>query len=236
MLITTHRHTAQDLAKWEDYEAIDSINRWSPSKEALSKRVMEGFLERNPKSCVMVSWGKDSVVLLHLFVRLGIQRPVVTMRVEHRYNPDCDEVRDAFLREFDIDYHEHEYPYEQVEKSEKHWADLHRRYGARCTGIRADESSIRRKQFETHGFSTKNSCRPLMQWSKREIFAYIHHNNLPLSPVYGYLGGGRWDRDKLRTHALHSFADQAGSGLGRIEWEREYYQDVLNRTDRLRPQ
>lgn len=234
MLIVTNRHTKADLEAWKDYDDIDSITQWSSTKEIQSLRVMSGFLSKNKKSCIMTSWGKDSIVLLHLFTCLGIERPVVHMRVEHRSNPDCILVRDEFLRKFDIDYHEHEYPYWQVEESEKHWADLARRYGARCSGLRNDESSIRRKQFEWYGFSTKNSCRPLSKWKSSEIFSYIHHNDLPLHPAYGYLGGGRWKRESLRTHALHSFADQAGGGLGRIEWEREYYSDVIARTEKMK--
>jgi len=230
MLIITHRHTAEDLEAWKDYEDIDEISSWSKYNEIQSTRIMQQFLESNKKSCIMTSWGKDSIVLLHLFVRLGIKRPVVHMRVEYRSNPDCLLVRDEFLKMFDVEYYEHEYPYWQVEASEKHWADLARRYGVRCSGIRAEESAIRSKQFELFGFSTRNSCRPLMKWRKPEIFAYIHHNNLPLNPVYGYLGGGRWRREDLRTHALHSDADRAGSGLGRIEWEREYYGDVIARS------
>lgn len=229
MLIITDRNTEADLEAWGDYEEIDAAGWYSAKKEQQSIRVMGEFLERHEKSCVMVSWGKDSIAMLSMFVGIGINRPVVYALTEHRSNPDCLLVRDAFLAKHDIDYHEHEYPYEQVEKSEKHWADLHRRYGVRCSGIRNDESKTRLKTWERYGFSSKNSCRPLSLWTSPEVFSYIYHQGIPLSPVYGYLGGGRYRRNRIRTHSMHSIADQAGSGTGRLEWEREYYPDVLNR-------
>ena len=94
------------------------------------------------------------------------------------------------------------------------------------TGIRNDESGVRTLQYKLYGFESMYSCRPLALWKQREIFAYIEANQLPLCPVYGYLGGGRWDRNMLRTHSL---AGRSGDGMGRTEWEREYYPDMLAR-------
>lgn len=233
MLIITNRHTDTDLEAWKDYEDIDSASTWSVRKEEQSIKVMGEFLYRNEKSCVMVSWGKDSVVLLDLFLRCGVNRPVVYMRFSDRSNPDCDLVRDKFLKTKNVDYREEVFNYDDVRRGDKHWKVLFDKYGKRCSGIRNDESKTRELQWRLNGFASENSCRPLSLWKSSEIFAYIHHNHLPLSPVYGYLGGGRYHRGRLRTHSL---AGSTGIGMGRTEWELEYYSDVINRINHKRHQ
>lgn len=226
MLIVTDRHTNADLEIWKDYEEIDSIEGWKVRKAHQSIDVMRNFLLMEQKTCVMCSWGKDSMVMLDLFRKSGVSRPVVYMRFSDRSNPDCDLVRDAFLKKHDIDYREETFEYSKVRKGDKHWRELFKKYGRRCSGIRNDESKVRALQWCINGFSSENSCRPLSLWNSSEVFAYIQQNGLPLSPVYGYLGGGRYRREHLRTHSL---AGSTGDGMGRTEWEREYYQDILNR-------
>lgn len=227
MLIKTERHKKEDLRLWNYYYLeFDSINNYSVKKLYLSETVTKSFFKKEEKSCLMISWGKDSVVLLDIFRKLGLKNPVVYMRFDDRANPDCDLVRDFYLKKNDINYKEEIYNYKEVRKSGKHWKDLYLRYGKRCTGIRNDESSVRMLQWKINGFESINSCRPLSLWNSNEIFAYIHKTNLPLCPVYGYLGGGRYKRENIRTHSL---AGSSGDGIGRTEWEKEYYQDVLNK-------
>lgn len=231
MLIHSNRHTVQDLEAWKEYEELDSISVYSQKKVDQSLVVMECFLLSDEKSCIMTSWGKDSVVMMHLFQRLGIKRPVVYMRFSDRSNPDVDLVRDSFLSQFaGMDYREETFNYSEARKGDKHWKILHEKYGKRVTGIRNDESSTRCLQWHLNGFESKNSCRPLSLWKNSEVFAYIHAHKLPLCPVYGYLGGGRYKRENLRTHSL---AGTSGNGMGRTEWEREYYQDILNKVGKL---
>lgn len=226
LLIITDRHKSEDLVLWKDYEELDSVSNYSDKKVDQSVLLIYDFLSKNEKSCIMTSWGKDSIVLLDLFIKTGIRKPVVYMRFSDRSNPDCDLVRDYFLNKYKIDYHEETFNYSKVRKSGKHWKNLFARYGKRCTGIRKEESGVRNLQWIINGFESENSCRPLSLWKSQEIFSYIFKNNLPLSPVYGYLGGGRYERKNLRTHSL---AGTSGNGMGRTEWEREYYQDILNK-------
>lgn len=227
MLIVTDRHRPEDLHAWEDWKQIDELSAWSQAKETLSIKVIQEWDSMHQDVVVYTSWGKDSVVLLDLVARSGVRAPVVYMRFEDRANPDCVLVRDHFLATHDIDYHEESFDYAAVRKSDLHWRAISKKWGAhRLTGIRNDESGKRELQWALHGFASEFSCRPLALWTGPEVFAYIHHRSLPLSPVYGYLGGGRWRRDRLRTHSL---AGSSGDGMGRTEWEREYYGDVLNR-------
>lgn len=226
MLIITDRHTSADLECWADYEEMDaliSVPRW---KIEQSKRVMAGWLVSHADAVAMTSWGKDSGVMLHLLAMMGATMPVVHVATDHA-NPDADLVRDAFLAQWPFDYHEPTYVYDEVAKNDGHWKDAARRFGQhRITGIRKDEAGIRELVYARWGFSSENSCRPLSLWTGEEIFAYSYQQGIPLSPVYGYLGGGRWPRPMIR---MHSLAGKSGDGIGRTEWEREYYPDMLAR-------
>ena len=60
----------------------------------------------------------------------------------------------------------------------------------------------------------------------QETKQYLNKYNLPIHPNYAMLGGGRYDRNNLRVDCL---AGTQGNGMGRNEWEKEYYQDIVNR-------
>jgi 3'-phosphoadenosine 5'-phosphosulfate sulfotransferase (PAPS reductase)/FAD synthetase len=227
MLIITEKHTKEDLELYAEYQKIDRIVQWSRKKRDLSIAVIKAWAETHSDVVAYTSWGKDSVVLLSMIVKLGLKIPVVWMRFSDRENPCCDIVRDKFLESNDIDYHEESFVYNDVIHGDRHWKILANKYGHhRLSGIRNDESGKRLLQFKLYGFESKNSCRPLALWTNKEIFAYIEQTNLPLNPVYGFLGGGRWPREHLRTHSL---AGKHGNGMGRDEWEKEYFLSELNR-------
>ena len=226
MLIVTPRHTMTDLQMWEDYRQVDMATCFPWRKLADSINVVRKWRENHIDGVAYTSWGKDSVVLLTVIVESGIDVPVVYVRTD-RSNPDCLLVRDQFLKMFQIDYREHEYEYAAVNGNDGHWKDIARRYGDhRITGIRNDESGRRQLVWNIYGFESEHSCRPLAKWRSHEVFAYIEQMKLPLCPVYGYLGGGRYDRSMLRTHSI---VGSSGDGMGRKEWEKEYYGDIVNR-------
>jgi phosphoadenosine phosphosulfate reductase len=225
VLIITPRHTPEDLKLWAEYEEIDSIIKVSQAKIDRSIAVIKGWLSTHKPCYIGTSWGKDSVVMLHLFCLTGLKAPVVYVRYTDRDNPDCELVRDDFLKKYDIDSLEEVFEYAKTHNTGAHWRSVAQKYGQyRITGIRNDESGIRRMIYRMYGEESKNSCRPLSLWTNKEIFAYIEQQGLPLAPMYGYLGGGRWPREHLRTHSL---AGETGDNFGRTEWEREYYPDIL---------
>jgi hypothetical protein len=213
-----------------------SISRWNGMlhqrqlfREKFSIEVIEHWSRMHPDAVALTSWGKDSVVMLHLMCKSAVRFPVVWVRFSDRYNPDCELVRDAFLQKHAIDYHEECFDYKIVRVGDKHWSTVAKKYSPyRLTGIRNDEGSMRLLQFKVSGYASEHSCRPLARWYGNDIFAYIEQLGLPLCPVYGYLGGGRWKRDRLRTHSI---AGTTANGIGRTEWEKEYYPDLLRRIE-----
>lgn len=227
MLIITDRHTEKDLQLWKEYEEMDELSSYSLQKIEQARNAINIFISTHNDTVVYTSWGKDSIVLLHIIAEMKINIPVVYVRFNDRDNPDCETVRDSFISKHEINYNEETYEYNRVRLKGLHWKETASKYGHhRITGIRNDESGRRMLVWRKYGFISLNTCRPISTMTNQEVFSYIYHNNLPLCPVYGYLGGGRWPRDKIRTHSL---AGSSADGFGRTEWEREYYPDVLAR-------
>ena len=243
MLIASHRLTPGDLELWRVQEEADRV--YGRAKELAKKAVaaiheIRKFL-RAPAYCG-VSWGKDSVVTADLVMRAcriyGLTQPsLVWVRVDPICNPDCVSVRDAFLRLHDCEYHE---IVEHCEYSDSDWhasGTLERGFSRAVklagttryiSGIRADESGTRKILSRSQGASTKHTCRPITWWAAQDVFAWLAYRELPVHPVYAMLGGGRWERERLRVASL---GGRRGDGIGRAEWEREYYGDVLRRLD-----
>jgi len=232
MLITSHRHTADDLRLWAEYERADLAHGHSARVGRLAEAAIDAirrFVCAGP--CYLsVSWGKDSTVLLHLTAIAGVDIPVVHFRSPEDKYPHDDDVRRAFCDRWPVDYHEHvvKWPQRGVADWRKRNALAERLHGARrrIIGVRADESASRRLSAMTHGVATELVCRPLLRWTAQDVFGYAAAYDVPLHPSYAMLGGGRWDRSRLRVSGL---GGAPGCGLGRAEWEREYYGDVLHR-------
>lgn len=225
MLIPSHRHRPEDLELWSDLEQADLIR---PVSQRLIDSAIQSIQEfsRN-HCCITTSWGKDSVTVLHLARLAGVSLPIVYVRFTDQHNPDCDAVRDAWLRPED-DYHEIGLTRKEA-GSGRHWARIRREVSPRrITGIRADESPSRELSRLTHGVATDYVCRPILYWRNEDVFAFAAQQRLPLHPAYAMNGGGRWERRHLRTHSI---GGKTATGAGRREWEQEYYGDVLRRLD-----
>lgn len=234
MLIPSDRHRRRDLEMWAALEEAD--RQHYPQIEAKVAKATEdiaAFVARGP-CYASVSWGKDSVVLAHL---VAVHRlPLVWVKQVPIYNPDCEAVRDVFLSRHDSPYDEivvqlrrGVLTWHATGSIEAGFAEATKRYGPRyLSGIRASESGGRKLRMMTHGVATENTCAPLGWWTEQDVFAYLAAHDLPVHPVYAMLGGGRWPRDRIRTCRLDG---KSGGGLGRAEWEREYYGDVLRRME-----
>lgn len=239
MLIESHRHTQADLDLWKEYEASDATHGMTlDSKIETSLLTIRRFAEE--RCYAGVSWGKDSTVLAHLIAISGCQIPTVWFRVEPIKSPECCEVRDVFLGTWDLNYFEIERwcvhdtdGWHASGTLESAAAEAVRTFGPRrILGIRADESGARRLTCLVNGVSSVNSCRPLAWWTAQDVMGYLARFDLPVHPAYAMLGGGRYDRWQLRVASL---GGRRGDGIGRAEWEKEYYGDVLRRLETGKP-
>lgn len=240
MLIRSMRHTRDDLALWQVLQAADNSHDVSRKSVAAQERVAK-FVSANERCYAGVSWGKDSVVIAHLLWKAARHVPLVHLRPTN-HNPDCDAVRDAYLASFHGQLYEEVYvDYSHVDRvrmthqdvnraTDRAWfaaiGKCERQYGKAITGVRAAESMGRRLRFAVWGLESRKTLCPIGQWSTQDVFAYLAQNRLPVHPAYAMLGGGRWDRRHLRVAEI---GDTHGAGMGRAEWEREYYGDIVAR-------
>lgn len=229
MLIASPRHTSADLRLWRELEAADLVHGRrlvrDGRKVARSLEALAAFTDAGP--CYLgVSWGKDSVVVAHLARRV----PLVWVRVEPWTNPDCLLVRDAYLAAHPVEVYREEVVTTWRDReggtSAHGFAAAQRALGTdrHVSGVRADESRSRLLRCARWGESTPRTCAPLARWTAQDVYGYLAHHGLPVHPAYACLGGGRWPRDRIRVASL---GGQRGDGLGRAEWEREYYGDAL---------
>ena len=245
MLIITSRHKKEDLALWKEYEEVDAINAGS---EKLSKKEKEaiGSIQdfiKNKSAYVGVSWGKDSVVVADLCLRNNIKLPIVHLYGIPSREKERDMVRDIFLHIYPYaEYHEiicdygsiyakNLVPHEQDRETDKIWNKTWKKVNKdiidrHISGVRGKESVVRKMRMGRFGISTEHTCAPIGYWTHDDVFAYLKKYDLPIHPNYAMLGNGRWKRKHLRVAAIGDFS---GSELGRTEWEREYYPDILAR-------
>jgi phosphoadenosine phosphosulfate reductase len=225
MLIPSDRHTREDLECWRELEAGDQIHG------ATLDRKIDQALDRirsfaaEPCYC-SVSWGKDSVVVAHLVSTADSRVPLghLVIRATTAPNPDSERVRDSYLRMTSQRYAE----VDGRETKQHDFGCLASAFGfsRSINGVRAAESGERRLSRLVHGVATEGVCRPIIDWTTDDVFGYLARFALPVHPAYAMLGGGRYDRQWIRVASL---GGERGRGIGRAEWEREYYGDVLRR-------
>lgn len=234
MLISSDRHTTEDLRLWSEMESADRIHGAGLAAKIVQAGDVIREFARKGNCYAGVSWGKDSVVLAHLLAIYAPSVPLAWVKQIPLFNPDCELVRDAFLRTYPSRYEEiviqlrrGHLTWHATGSIEAGFARAVELFGPRYfSGIRAGESGGRKIRMRRHGPTSKNACAPLGWWTETDIFGYLAIHDLPVHPVYAMLGQGRWDRERIRTCRLDG---RSGDGIGRAEWESEYYGDVLRR-------
>jgi phosphoadenosine phosphosulfate reductase len=247
MLINSPRITDRDHAHWERLSHYDDVLSQDPRLTTMAntaRQVIRDFAEAGP-CYASTSWGKDSTVLADLVATSGVNIPLVWVRVEKFENPDCPAVRDAFLSK-----HPHmEALYEEIEveaTAPRWWEDgaddaptsqrtsrggftiAEKRHGNRhISGVRAEESRVRRIAQGRWGDAGPYAARPIGRWDATHIFAYLAKHDLPVHPAYAQTMGGHYDRRWLRVSSLGGLR---GADRGRAEWEALYYPDIVGVT------
>jgi len=243
MLILSDKHTAKDIELWQDHEFADQIHASSQRMRRMIDQASEAIQSFTAdRACYAgVSWGKDSVVLAHLLWETAPHVPLMHLRPTN-HNPDCDSVRDVYFTRFPGQpYDELQVDYSEInplstreewdKATDSEWYRVIRKYskafgGRHILGIRSDESTGRRIRFCRWGLNSPNGSAPIGRWNTQDVFSYLAGYGLPVHPAYAMLGGGRWQRDRLRVAEI---GDSHGTGGGRAEWETEYYGDTLRK-------
>jgi phosphoadenosine phosphosulfate reductase len=161
-----------------------------------SKEVIKKALKEHNKIRLACSWGKDSMVVLHL--ALQVDKNIDVFAVLTPYKPiETFQYMDRMKREWKLNLTEYTsdkiVPYELYKTNPDECCrilkvlptkEALKGYDAWITGLRNDEGETRRgyKEVEEHGSITK--INPILNWSEREIWQYIAVNNIPVHPWY----------------------------------------------------
>lgn len=224
MLIKSDRVTDADLQAWHQAERTDTA--WALT-DTHHKRVHNALEHvqtwaRTRPLVVGCSWGKDSIVASHLAATTGptIVWHAAATKPGRPPNPDSPLVEQAARSHPDLQnvtwetYH----PPSDIDDA-LGWVSRHH-HPRSISGVRADESADRALSARVHGTATDTTCRPILRWEARDVFAYLHTHELPVHPAYACTIGGALERASLRVHSL---GGPDGNGVGRAEWERRYY-------------
>ena len=239
MLIASHRHTPEDLTLWREYERADKvtdINRLQ-RMEAEAVDCIQQFADAGP-CYVSISGGKDSSVLWAIAHLANRQLQAWHLNTRPLGDPHIQDVLSELQRIYPMQLNVYEnwctygadkqwHATGTFERGMRDITEAAQTYRYIC-GVRADESGVRKISCRYHGKTTGVSCRPLAWWTAQDVYSYAAIRGVPLHPTYAMLGGGRWQRERLRVSFLGL---QHGRGIGRDQWEREYYGDCLRMLD-----
>lgn len=238
-LLPSPRHRLADMRAWSSVSAMDRLEPPGfRSRLHEAQRAVSDFLDGGP-AYVGVSWGKDSVVVADLVLRLAPATPLLNCIVQPVDNPENSAVRDAFLA-----IHPGATLYESTVWCPRDAAGWHQtgtleaafaafvehtgidRY---ISGVRAAESSKRLLTVLRNGMVGERTCRPLAHWTARDVYYYLSCAGLPVHPKYAMNMGGRLDRDWIRVAFLEG---KAGREFGRLQIERFYYREEMAAIER----
>jgi phosphoadenosine phosphosulfate reductase len=230
-LIRSLRLSPDDLDRWERTRITAQLHAQLSThrkRVAKSRTILLNFTGSG-RCYAGVSWGKDSVAIAHMIATLVPRIPLVWIRVKPIENPDCEIVRDAFLKQ---------HPgvrYEEIDvwcardadgwhargTLERGFSQAGERFGDRhISGIRGEESGTRQLRMVRFGPSTANTCAPIGWWSAWDVYAYLVEHGCPIHPAYACTQNGLWDPLRIRVASL---GGKRGDGMGRREWEERYY-------------
>lgn len=239
MLVDSPRLTDRDREEWDRMErydkALSTSRRMARLVEAAVAEIQ--LFTGTREGSVACSWGKDSLVTTHLAFSAGCDWPVVFLKKDRYYNPDCLLVRDAWLARFpQTKYFEVHSPVNTANvrwlapvgehpslASRKARESVAEKFGAaRLSGIRSEESPDRALSAAVHGTHTDVSCRPILRWGLLDVFAYLALHDLPVHPAYAMTTKTPRERDQIRVAPIGGHI----GGLSRKQWEDAYYGDI----------
>jgi len=184
-----------------------------------AQNIIHGALATLKHPYISFSGGKDSLVILHLIMKELPDIPVLYVDQGMEYPDTYDYVRKIW-KEWDLNL-TWEYPE----------MDLWELYDAGgFLRLRADESHDRKLNFLTRGFVYKKAdgltaVQPIVDWSTKDVWAYITSNDLPYNPIYDKTKFE--ERNKLRVAPFGLGGWHVS--LGSYVFMKYYYPDLWNR-------
>lgn len=156
-----------------------------------AKTLIEEQLNKHPKHCISLSFGKDSVVLAHLALQVRPNIPMVGILSNTEFE-DTYSYRDQLVKDWNINYIEHTFENDPEGDLNECCRDLKvetfkealKNYDMWFSGIRLDEGFTRNdfKHIEERGGLVK--VNPILDFTEKDIWRYIALNEIKVNPIY----------------------------------------------------
>lgn len=180
---------------------------------ATPQEILRWACQRFKRICVAASFGKDSVTVLHMLRDIKPDIEVIYLNTGYEF-PQTLTFIERLKQEWNLNLREYT-PVLSIEEQERRFGpDLYktdpdrccgirkvepmaralRNYDAWITGLRRDETELRkhiRVIEEQDGIVKVN---PLANWTVEDVWRYIRANRVPYNPLYdqGYRSLGCW--------------------------------------------
>jgi len=162
-----------------------------------SKRIIEEAVKQYKKIAVAVSWGKDSMVVLHLALQVKPDIDIFTVLTPFKPK-ETFEFKDRVIREWGIKVREYMSDAKVPE-------GLYRTNPDECcrilkviptqkaiegldawiTGLRNTEGRTRKEYQEVEIYPDITKINPILNWTEADVWRYTAVHRLPVHPWYG---------------------------------------------------
>jgi phosphoadenosine phosphosulfate reductase len=153
-----------------------------------ARQLIREEIEKHPSICLGCSFGKDSMVTLHLVLSVKPDIPVFGVMADTEF-PETYAFAKSVVERYGLNYTEYIFSQEdgekccgkpKVEKTKEALA----KYDAWISGVRKTEG-ITRANFEPveeqNGLIKVN---PILEFTELDIWRYIATNEIPVNPMY----------------------------------------------------
>jgi len=183
--------------------AHSKLKRFSKRVEEAKRIIREGIAIA--PAYVGISWGKDSVVLLHLAHQIDPDIKAISICTpQQELLHDFDNIKNQFLAKYKVNYEEIQIDLETLIPQAIQSLILWERYPVAITGVRGEENPKKRgsvirnsgllSQYQSGKRKGTWRCWPLGNWSWQDIWAYIVIHDLPYLSAYDKIMDRKYSR------------------------------------------
>lgn len=157
-------------------------------KTAAAKRLIEESIEEYPDIILGSSFGKDSMVTLHLVLSVKPDIPVFSVLADTEF-PQTYSFAKKVAKKYNLNYRDYVFqqlPDEKccgkpkVEKTKEALRD----YSAWISGVRRTEGITRAKFKPVEEKNGLVKVNPILDFTELDIWRYLALNQVPINPIY----------------------------------------------------
>ncbi|MBI2642367.1 MAG: phosphoadenosine phosphosulfate reductase family protein [Candidatus Wildermuthbacteria bacterium] len=157
-----------------------------------AKDLIKEYTERYPKHAVALSFGKDSMALVHMMKEVEPNVLVFAVLSDTEF-PETLALRDKVVKDWGLNYKEYVFPNDpakgreeccrtvKVEKFKEAVKDL----DCWFSGIRRDEGFTRTDFQYIEDRDGLLKVNPILDFTEKDVWRYTAINNIPANPLYG---------------------------------------------------